>query len=619
MQLLNTRRFGPFFWTQFFGAFNDNVFKNALVILIAFKAASEADAGLWVNLASGLFILPFFLFSPIAGQLADKLEKSAFIRTVKLCEIAIMILGAIGFFTGNIVFLVAILFFMGTQSTFFGPVKYSILPQQLEDHELMSGTSLVEMGTFISILSGTILGGVLIRLGTAYVSLAVVVFAILGWLTSRRIPTTPALAPDLKVTLNPHLEIKNLYKISKQNDSIYYSILGISWFWFLGATVLAQIPTFVKHTLNANEYVVTLLLAIFTLSIALGSYVSDKLADSKIELGIVPIGAVGMSLFIFDLGMVPYDFFTLKDASIADFIWFNTSFDHYRVLMDLGLVGFFGSFFIVPLYAILQQRSEKETCSRVIAANNIINALFMVASAMLALILFSLGFKTYDIFIIIAFMNLAVCGYIFTLLPEFLLRLVIWMLAKTIYTLKYEGRRNVPSRGPAVLIANHISFIDWFILSAACQRPIRFVMDHRIFKTPILGLFFKFGKCIPIAPAKEDPEMKEKAFSLIKEALEENEIVCIFPEGGISHDGELKHFRPGIERILEESHVPVIPVGLNGLYDSFFSRKHGKAMSSVPRPKRRKITVKIGELLGPKDFDADGLRLKVAALVDAEN
>ena len=616
MQLLKTRRFGPFFWTQFFGAFNDNVFKNALVILIAFKAASEAEAGLWVNLASGLFILPFFLFSPIAGQLADKLEKSAFIRTVKLCEIAIMILGAFGFFTGHIGFLIGILFFMGTQSTFFGPVKYSILPQQLEEHELMSGTSLVEMGTFVSILSGTIMGGVLIRLGTSYVSLAVIIFAIIGWLTSRRIPLTPATAPKLKVTLSPHTEIKNLYKISKQNDSIYYSIVGISWFWFLGATVLAQIPTFVKHTLNANEYVVTLLLAVFTLSIALGSYVSDKLADSKIELGIVPIGAVGMSLFIFDLGIVPYEFFTLEGATIADFLWARTSYDHYRVLCDLGLVGFFGSFFIVPLYAILQQRSDQETCSRVIAANNILNALFMVGSALLALALFSMGLRTQDIFIIIAFMNLAVCGYIFTLLPEFFLRLVIWMLAKTIYTLRYNGRKNIPSRGPAVLIANHISFIDWFVLSAACQRPIRFVMDHRIFKTPVLGLFFKFGKCIPIAPAKENPELKDQAFKLIKAALEDNEVVCIFPEGGISYDGELMPFRPGIERILEENHVPVIPVGLNGLYGSFFSRKNGKAMSSVPKPRRRTITVNIGDPLGPKDFDANGLRQKVASLLD---
>lgn len=615
MQLLNTRRFGPFFWTQFFGAFNDNVFKNALVILIAFKAASEADAGLWVNLATGLFILPFFLFSPIAGQLADKLEKAAFIRTVKLCEIAIMILGAIGFFTGNIVFLISILFFMGTQSTFFGPVKYSILPQQLEDHELMTGTSLVEMGTFVSILSGTIMGGVLIRLGSNYVSIAVLIFAVLGWLTSRRIPKTPALAPNLKVTLNPYTELKNLYKISKQNDSIYYSIVGISWFWFLGATVLAQIPTFVGHTLNANEYVVTLLLAIFTLSIALGSYISDKLADSKIELGIVPIGALGMSIFIFDMGIIPYELFSYKDATILDFLWNRTSLNHYRVLVDLGLVGFFGSFFIVPLYAILQQRSEKETCSRVIAANNILNALFMVGSAVLALVLFSMGFKTHDIFIIIAFMNLAVCGYIFTLLPEFFMRLVIWMLAKTIYTLRYVGRKNIPHHGPVVLVANHISFIDWFILSAACQRPIRFVMDHLIFKTPVLGMLFKFGKCIPIAPAKQDPEIKDRAFTMIKAALDEGDIVCIFPEGAISADGELKPFKPGIERILEENKVPVIPIGLNGLWGSFFSRKSGKAMSSVPKPRRRTITVNIGKPFGPNEIDAKGLELQVAALL----
>lgn len=616
--LLGSRKFGPFFLTQFLGAFNDNVFKNALVIMLAFKTVSEGEAGLWVNIASGLFILPFFLFSPIAGQLSDRFAKDKLIRIVKFSEIIIMILGACAFLWGDSLFLIIILFLMGSQSTLFGPVKYSILPQHLRADELMTGTSLVEMGTFVAILLGTVCGGILYHVGVNYVAIAIVGFAILGWLSSRSIPYAEAAAPGLKLTLNPFAEFKNLLAISKQKESIFLSIVGISWFWFFGATILAQIPTFVKHTLHADETLVTLFLSIFTLSIAIGSYICDKVADSTIELGLVPIGTIGMSLFIFDLGIVDYSFANAsEELNVVNFLWNQAIFSHYRVIFDFTMIGIFGSFFIVPLYALIQHRSKKENCSRVIAANNILNSLFMVCSAVMCLGLYSLGLQTQDIFLVVSFMNVAICFYLYFLLPEFVLRFGIWLLAASIYTLKYTGRKNIPMQGPGILVANHVSFIDWFILSAACQRPVRFIMDHQIFKIPVLNKFFRFAKCIPIAPEKIDPECKKRAFVAINEALQNGEIVCIFPEGEITSSGKLLKFRRGVEVIAAANQVPVIPIALKGLWGSFFSRQGGKAMGKVPKPKRRLIQVVIGEPISEKDVRAKDLEEKVQQMLSA--
>ena len=594
-KLLFSKRFGPFFWTQFWGAFNDNLFKNALVILITLNAVNQSESGFMVNLAAGLFILPFFLFSPIAGQLSDKYEKAKLIRMIKFSEIIIMLLGAIGFYFGHLWFLISILFLMGTQSSFFGPVKYSILPQNLDENELMTGTSLVEMGTFIAILAGTILGGIMINMELHWLMLSIICFSLIGWFSSCGIPETQASDPLLKLDYNPKTEFVNLYKISRQSYSIFLSIVGISWFWFLGATILSQIPIFVKHNIGENEALITLFLSVFTLSVAIGSIVSDKVADSSIELGIVPIGALGISFCMFDMGIIDYANVLTKNLSLPEFLYEKALWPHYRVLLDIGGIGFFGSFFIVPLYALLQHRSQNETCSRVIAANNVANSIFMVFSAIVAMALYQVGFKTTDIFIVISLMNIAICVYLFVLLPEFIIRLILWLLAKTIYTLKYQGRKNIPKTGPVLLISNHVSFIDWFIITAACQRPVRFVMDHTIFKVPFLNLIFKYTRSIPIAPAKEDPECKENAFKNIQHALSLNEVVCIFPEGQITHDGKLVYFKKGIERIITENDVIIVPMAINGLWGSFFSRYHGKAMSTIPIPRRRKIQVNIGE------------------------
>jgi len=594
--LLKQRRFLPFFVVQFLGALNDNIFKNALLILVAFRAVSESESGLLVNLAAGLFILPFFIFSPVAGQIADRFDKARIMRTVKFAEIGIMSVGAVGFAFDLLPLLYATLFLMGTHSAFFGPAKYSIMPQQLRDHELMAGNALVEMGTFLAILLGTLAGGLLAGQHDALViSGGVLTVAVLGYLVARLIPSTEATAPGLKLDWNPMRQTVLLTRIVRRKEAVLNGIMGISWYWYYGATILAQLPSFTRHTLHGDESVVTVLLATFAVSIGFGSILCERLSRGEIELGLIPLGCIGMTAFVVDLFFIDYPVGAEALADARTFLLGPGASTNWHVIVDLALTGVFSSFFIVPLYALIQHRSDPDTRSRVIAANNVYNAVFMVASALITMVLFQVShFNTLEVFLFTAILNAVVGFYIIALIPEFLMRFVIWMLANTIYRLRYTGRDQVPHQGAALLVANHISFIDWFVVTAACRRPVRFVVDHNFFKMPLLGLVFRAAKAIPIAPAKEDAALKERSFGRIAAELRDGNLVCVFPEGQISRDGAMTSFRPGVERILKETPVTVVPVALCGLWGSFFSRKSGKAMHAVPKPSRRVIDVHVG-------------------------
>ncbi|MDB5048437.1 MAG: putative acyltransferase family protein [Fibrobacteres bacterium] len=613
--LLAQRRFGPFFGVQFLGALNDNLFKNTMVIMIAFRAATEAESGMLINLAAGLFILPFFLFSAVAGQISDKFEKSRIMRIIKTAEIGIMGIGAVGFYTGHTALLFITLFLMGTHSAFFGPAKYSILPQHLRENELTTGNALVEMGTFLAILIGTLAGGLLAgKQNLVAISGSILGVAMAGYLISTKIPLAPAMAPGLKLNWNPFSETMALTRIIRARQAVFNSILGISWFWFFGATLLAQLPNFTKHMLHGNESVVTLFLAVFSVSVGIGSVVCAKLSRGDIELGLVPLGALGMTLFLADLSFISYP--PASEALLGVRALFNGAHAHaaWRAMIDLGMVGAFGSLFIVPLYALIQSRSDEGERSRVIAANNIFNAVFMVASALITMVLFKIGFNTVEILLFTAILNLVVCAYIFMLIPEFVMRFAVWILASTIYRLRYAGRDSVPRNGPAVIVCNHVSFIDWFIITAACRRPVHFVMDNSMFRNPLLGWLFRLSRAIPIAPAKEDAAVKERAFELISKELRDDNLVCIFPEGKITYDGAMNPFRPGVERILARDAVPVIPMAIDGLWGSFFSRKGGKAMASLPKPSRRSVSVAIGDAM-PASSKAEEMEVKVRRLL----
>ena len=612
--LLGARRFGPFFWTQFLGALNDNLFKNALVILFAFRMSGVAfSENTLVNLSTGLLTLPFFLFSASAGQIADKFDKARIIRLVKLFEIGIMLLGAAGLRLHSVPLLLAVVFLMGTHSAVFGPVKYSILPQHLHPDELVGGNALVQMGTFAAILLGTILGGALVKLGgETAVSATVLALAGAGWLASRGVPPAPAPAADLRLDWHPVRETLRIVGFARENRTVFLSILGISWFWFYGALFLAQFPGLTRHVLGGDEWVATLLLVVFSVGVALGCMLCERLSSRTVELGLVPFGSIGLSLFAADL------FFATRGLAPAGApvgaLAFLQSLHHWRVLADLVLIGAFGGFFIVPLQALVQQRSEPSRRSRIIAANNILNAAFMVLAAVLGIVLRDAGLTIPELVLVTAVVNAAVAVYIYTLIPEFLMRFLVWLLVHTIYRMRTRGMENLPEEGAAVLVSNHVSFVDALVIAAACRRPIRFVMDHSYFRMPVLNFFCRTVRAIPIASRKEDPKVVEQAFDAVARALEEGSLVCIFPEGRLTPNGDLGPFRPGIERVVERTPVPVVPMALRGLWGSFFSRKDGRAMS---RPFRRfwsRIECVCGEPVPAALVTAAALQERIAAL-----
>ncbi len=614
--LLKQRRFGPFFGVQFLGAFNDNVYKNALVIMLTFQAASMTtmSSGLLVNLCAGLFILPFFLFSATAGQLADKYEKARITRLVKVFEIVIMVLAALGFYWMNLTLLLVALFMMGMHSTMFGPVKYAYLPQHLTKDELVGGNGLIDAGTFIAILLGTILGGVLIGIkpdGAMWVAGVAIAVAIAGYFISRSVPLSPAPSPELNINWNPITETWVNLKFLRTNRTVFLSILGISWFWFYGAMFLSQFPNFTKEVLGGSEHVVTLLLAVFSVGIGLGSLMCEKLSGHKIEIGLVPFGSIGLTIFAVDL------FFASPAAPGVELgaMAFLQQPGSWRVLFDLAMIGVFGGFYIVPMYALIQSRSEPSHQARVIAGNNIMNALFMVLAAGVAILGLSFGMTIPQLFLLTGLLNALVAIYIYTLVPEFLMRFLVWLLIHSVYRLEKQGLDNIPEEGAAMLVANHPTFIDALVIAAACRRPTRYVMDHKRFNTPLLSFLFRATRSIPIAPAKEDPAMLGRAYEEIAKGLAAGDLICIFPEGRVTDTGEMYPFRGGIKRIIDRTPVPVVPIALCGLWDSFFGRQGGSFLTRVFRLGLfGRIGMKVGAPVAAKDVTPEDLQARVAAM-----
>ena len=619
LHLLGERRFWPLFWTHFLGAFNDNLFKNALVILVAYRSMSLLGAGSQsiVVACAGIFIAPFFFFSATAGQLADHFPKWRLIRWVKVWEIGVMCLAGVGFATDSLALLLVVLFMMGMQSTFFGPAKYAILPELLDEQSLVGGNALVSMGTFLAILLGTITGGLVVAGGDVWVSrlgLLVVVVAVLGLGTSLFVQRTPAANPALDVRLNPVTPTIDILRVTRRIHSVFLSVLAVSWFWFLGASFLSLLPNFSKDILRGGETVVTLSLATFCVGIGAGSMLVERLSRRHLELGLVPLGSIGISVFAMDLAFSGWRFSGPTDGTLltaAEFLRWPVG---LHVLLDLFMIAVFSGFYTVPLLTFIQQRSDNSERSRVIAGNNILNSLFIVVSSMMLVALLASGFSIPAVFLVLALLNVGAAVYIYTVVPEFLLRFVSWCLANLLYRLRLENQERIPTDGPAVLAVNHVSFIDWLLISSVSPRPVRFAMAEEYSRLPMVRFLFRDAKVIPITSGRKDPELLERAFDRIAEELEAGELVCIFPEGRITADGKLSPFRPGIERVVERTPVPVVPVALVGLWGSFFSRKGGKAMSHPFRRFWSRVTVRVGETVPPGTVTTTGLAEKVAAL-----
>ena len=613
-----TKRFFPYFVTQCLGALNDNIYKNILLLMVTYSQIDSLpmSVDLFVNLAAGLFILPFFLFSAHAGAIADNMDKAKLIRRLKLIELVIMSCAATAIMTQSAILMLVLLFMTGTQSAYFGPVKYALLPQALKSDELVKGNAWVEIGTFLSILIGTLSAGLLLAVpnGMIIASCIVITLSLLGFLSSANIPALPSQKSD-KVKFEPITGLKKTLKLAQKRRGIWMSILAISWFWFMGATYLTQFPNFAREHLFADSTVVSLLLALFSVGIATGSWLCEKLSFNQVELGILPFGILGLTIFSADLlwAVPAIESFPSQYYDVQSFVAQSS---HIRVMIDLFLVGVSGGVFIVPLYAFIQSRSEEGECAQSIAANNIMNALFMVASAAVSILVLSvLEFSIVELFAILAVGNFIVAIYVYRQVPEFTQRFISYLLSHCLYRVSVTGRQHIPDQGAALIVANHVSYVDALILMGTSTRPVRFVMDKSISELPVLKYVFRHAGVIPICSPRKCAETYKRAFEQIEQALDNDEVVCIFPEGRLTSNGELGEFRPGVEKILKRTPVPVIPMALKGLWGSFFSHKNGHALTKRPTRFWSRIEVNIGELLQPTMLDRHLLQKEVQDLL----
>lgn len=599
------------------------MYRQAIIGLLFWLGVTPEERTLYTNIAPALFILPYFLFSATAGQIAEKLEKSKLIRITTTMEIVIMSLAAVGFVTQNMVVLLVALFCTGVQSTLFGPVKYSILPSVLKPEELTGGNGLVEMGTSMSILVGMIFGGLIFELagshGPVVAATAIILLAVGGNIVSRFIPRAEPGAPDLRINWNPIPESLAVLRLAKKQLAVRNSVLGVSWFWFIGTVLTSQLPTYAEANLGGSATLYIFALALFSVGTGVGSMLCEKLSARTVEIGLVPMGAFGMSAFMIDLYFARSGAATTTGLSIGAFLQQPGS---WRIAMDLTGIGLFAGFFVVPLFALIQSRTPRSEISRVIAGMNIQNAGFIVLAAALGLVVQRFfGWTIPQVFLALAIANVIVAIYIFTIVPEFMMRFLSWVFVRVLYRMRPHGiEQHVPDEGAALIVCNHVSYMDALILSASVPRPIRFVMYYRIFNIPVMSWIFRTAKAIPIAGAREDPELMRKAFDEIDAALAEGELVGIFPEGALTKDGQIAPFKSGVEHILERAAargqvVPVVPMALRNMWTSMWSRRDTRlGRMRVPRRFRAPVEVIAQAPILDPAIDAATLEAKVRAM-----
>jgi 1-acyl-sn-glycerol-3-phosphate acyltransferase len=603
VRLILSPRFRGLFWTQLLGAFTDNFFKQALLILVIYKGmgGGSYEEKTLSLVASILFILPFFLFSATGGQLADKYDKAMVIQRIKLIELTISVLASLGLFLHSVPLLMTALGLLGLQAAFFGPVKYGIIPQLLDPEDLVEGNALVETGTKLAILGGTLAGGLLADKPYAVgaCSAVLLVVSVLGYAMAWTIHPVPASDPELAVEWNPIGPTWRVMQMARQKRPVFLSILGISWFWSVGGGLLTLLPVYGKEVLGVEPRVVTTFMAVFSIGVAVGAVLCGKLSFHRLELGLVPFGSLGISLFLGDVALMGAPF-TVKAGSLVSLSQVLHSPHGVRILVDLGGIAVCSGLFIVPLYTLIQQRTDEHIRSRVIAANNVLNACFMVVSLVFLAGLAKLRFTVLGMFMALSCLNLLVGLYIYTLIPEFFLRFLAYLVNHVLYRLRVSNGEVIPKQGAALLVGNHISFLDWMVVLGAVHRPVRFVMWHTYYNLPLFRFLFRDAGAIPIASGKSHPEILRACFDSIDQALDEGDLVCIFPEGQLTNDGEIGEFRRGVEQILERRPVSVIPFALTGLWDSLFSRQTRRTFGSrAKRFFRPRVHLALGSPLPP--------------------
>ena len=620
--LLRQRRFLPYFVVQALGSFNDNVYRQAIIGLLAFMAVSSDEKALYANLAPAIFILPYFLFSATAGQVAERLEKQKLIVVTTTMEIAIMSVAALGFVLQSMPILLVALFGTGLQSTLFGPVKYSILPSVLKPEELTGGNGLVEMGTSIAILVGMIFGGLIFQLagerGPYVAAASIILLAIAGNTVARRIPKVDAGDPALKVDWNIARESWRIWQLTRKQLAVRNAVLGVSWFWFVGTVLTAQLPVYAEANLGGTQSLYILALALFSVGAGVGSVSCEKLSGRVVEIGLVPLGAFGVSAFLLDLYFARPGHALAHGHTLMEFVAMPGS---WRIMLDLTGIGLFTGFFVVPLFALIQSRTPKGELSRVIAGMNIQNAVFIVLAALGGVALQQLlGWGIPQLFLALGIASIVVAVWIFTIVPEFLMRFLSWLLVRSLYRLHTRGIHHIPDEGAALIVCNHVSYMDALVLSASIPRPARFVMHWKIFNIPVMRWIFKTAKAIPIAGAKDNPELMQRAFDEVDAALADEQLVFIFPEGALTKDGAIAPFKSGVEKILQRANaagrpVPVIAMALRNMWGSMWSHRDSRlGRMRVPRRLRAHIDVVADAPMDGRSVTAEQLEAKVRAL-----
>ncbi|QFT53578.1 MFS transporter [Microbulbifer sp. THAF38] len=561
-QLLRKRRFLPLFLTLISIYFNSNLFRNALLVIFAFHLA-KAEANALINLATGLYLLPFFLFSITAGQLADRYDKSKLLKLIKLLEIPIVLLGAFAIYISNTPLSFFVLFLLASHEAFYSPVRYAIMPQHLKRQELMGGNGVTQMGMFAGALGGAIAGTLIADFmkpgqhGVLYLTLIMLLIAIFGYLSSRAIPLAPPVTPHLKINWNPAKQTLQILHQSMKNPAIFYSIIASSWFWLISTTFSAQLPSFTKNTLGASEMVVTLMICCLTVGVALGSLICEGLSKGRITFGIVPIGGIGITLGGLGLGFSAMEFHTLSGAGITEFLRSDGSFP---ILLYTVLVGFCGGIYIVPLYTIIQDRAEKQLRGQILALSNMFFALFVMLVCLLNIYLLDIVKITIpQLFIFTSILNFLTLAFICLKLPELLVHQITWIYSNLLTRVRSKSLEQVPSKEAALLICDSTDYRAPLLIYDTLPRPVRFILSQSLYKNKVLRFSLNKGGTPPIIYATKEMTEDNLALAEIEKSAQSGELLCLMLDQIVPSQPSNRLKMP-LDEFLRHLAIPIIPL-----------------------------------------------------------